>query len=41
LVLLEYTGPQSGGPMPSWEVGSPLSRPDQGLPQPDAAAQDA
>ncbi|MCP2326142.1 serine phosphatase RsbU (regulator of sigma subunit) [Hamadaea flava] len=22
LVLLEYTGPQSGGPMPSWEVGT-------------------
>jgi len=40
LVLLEYTGPQSGGPMPSWEVGSSLAtRPGQNLPQPDTAAQ--
>lgn len=40
LVLLEYTGPQAGGPMPSWEVGSAMTpRPGQTLPQPDTATQ--
>jgi phosphoserine phosphatase RsbU/P len=41
LVLLEYTGPQSGGPMPSWEVGSALVHSSvDGVPEPDPATQE-